>query len=142
MSTTLKISEAASIALHAMAFLAGAPKKLVTSREVIQTLKVSDAHLMKVLQRLVKGGLIKSIRGPRGGFLLNRPADKITLLEVYESIEGPLRFDNCLLGIPVCKDQQCILGRLIDNVNKEVHSHLSQTSLSQLARAFADKKDT
>lgn len=136
MSTTLRISEAASIAFHSMAFMAAGPGRLITSREIVSAIKVSDAHLMKVLQRLVKAGLIKSIRGPNGGFLLAKPVHKITLLDVYESIEGKPDFNNCLLGTPVCRDKKCILGGLISNVNREVLEYLSKTNLNQLSEAF------
>lgn len=136
MSTTLRISEAASIAFHSMAFMAADPGRLITSREIVSAIKVSDTHLMKVLQRLVKAGLIKSIRGPNGGFLLTKPADKITLLDVYESIEGKPDFNNCLLGTPVCRDKKCILGGLISNVNREVLDYFSRTNLMQLSEAF------
>ena len=142
MSTTLRISEAASIALHSMSYLAANHGRLITSREIISTLKVSDAHLMKVLQRLVKAGLIKSIRGPNGGFLLTKPADKITLLDVYEAIEGKPNFNNCLLGTPVCRDKKCILGNLISNVNHEVLDYFSKTNLAQLSEAYrGDEND-
>lgn len=136
MSTTLRISEAASIALHSMSYIAANEGRLITSREIISTLKVSDAHLMKVLQRLVRARLITSIRGPNGGFLLTKPADKITLLHVYESIEGKPDFNNCLLGTPICRDKKCILGGLIGSVNREVLDYFSRTNLAQLSEAF------
>lgn len=140
MSTTLRISEAASIALHAMAYIATTPKRLVASREIISALKVSDAHLMKVLQRLVKTGLIKSIRGPNGGFVLSKPPDKITLLDVYESVEGRMSFSDCLLGKSVCGNGKCIMGNLISNVNKEVSDYFSQTHLFQLSNVYRSQE--
>jgi len=132
MQTTLRISEAASIALHSMAYLATNAGRLVTSREIVSALRVSDTHLSKVLQRLVKVGFIKSIRGPNGGFMLSKPPDKITLLNVYESIEGPVAFDECLFGKPICGDQGCMLGGLLKTVNNEVRNYLGQTTLSKL----------
>lgn len=119
-----------------MSYLAANHARLITSREIIATLKVSDAHLMKVLQRLVKAGLIRSIRGPNGGFLLTKSPDQISLLDVYESIEGRMQPGSCLLGTPVCRDKKCILGSLIDNVNREVLDYLSQKNLTQLGEAF------
>ncbi len=119
-----------------MSYLAANHGRLITSREIIATLKVSDAHLMKVLQRLVKAGLIRSIRGPNGGFLLSKSPDQISLLDVYESIEGRMQPGSCLLGTPVCRDKKCILGNLVDNVNKEVLDYLSQKNLTQLGEAF------
>ena len=142
MATTLRISEAASLALHSMAYLGANPERLVTSREILSALRVSDTHLMKVLGRLVKTGMIRSIRGPNGGFLLTKPADKITLLDVYESIEGKPNFNSCLLGTPVCRDKKCILGNLISNVNHEVLDYLSRTNLAQLSEAYrGDEND-
>ncbi len=138
MSTTLKISEAASIAFHSMSYLAANHGRLISSREIISTLKVSDAHLMKVLQRLVKAGLIKSIRGPNGGFLLSKSPDIITLLEIYESIEGRIRLGCCLLESHVCRGKKCILGNFIDNINKEVFNYLSKKNLTQLSETFKD----
>ena len=136
MSTSLKISDAASLALHAMAFIAGSPKRLVTSREIISALRVSDTHLSKVLQRLVKAGFIRSLRGPNGGFILHRDAESITLLQIFESFDGPLTPTNCLLDKPVCNAGNCILGKLLHDVNSEIRTHLSQTRLSHLKNVF------
>lgn len=141
MATTLRISEAASLALHSMAYIGANPGRLITSREILSALRVSDTHLMKVLQRLVKAGLIRSIRGPNGGFLLAKRADEITLLDVYEAIEGRIHLGNCLLGDPVCHDKKCILGDLINNVNKKVLDYLSQKDLTQLSEAFRGNED-
>lgn len=141
MATTLRISEAASLALHSMAYIGANPGRLVTSREILSALRVSDTHLMKVLGRLVKTGMIRSIRGPNGGFLLTRPAGEITLLDVYGSIEGKPNFNNCLLGTPVCHDKKCILGDLIGNVNREVMDYLSRTNLSRLSEAYKGEEN-
>ncbi len=125
----LKVSEAASLALHAAAFLAGRPGEVVTTGEVASVLDVSENHLSKVLQRLAKAGLVRSTRGPRGGFMLSRSPDDLTLLEVYEAIEGPLGTTNCLFSRPVCNGE-CILGDLLTDVNARIRARLTQTKLS------------
>ena len=128
----LRISEAASLAMHAMVLLAKNAHRVVSTREIAGTLKVSEAHLSKVLQRLTRTGLLKSVRGPRGGFLLDGLAGDITLLQVYEAIEGPLTTRTCLFDRPICNGNGCILGDLLRTVNKEVSSYLSETKLSEL----------
>ena len=133
----LKVSEAASLALHTAVFLAGRPEEVVTTGEVASALDVSENHLSKVLQRLAKAGLMRSTRGPRGGFMLSRSPDDLTLLEVYEAIEGPLGTTNCLFGRPAC-DGECILGDLLTDVNAQIREYLTRTKLSaapQLAGA-------
>lgn len=110
MSHLMKVSEAASLALHSMAYLAGNPGVNVSTRQIAERLKVSEAHLSKVLQRMAQAGLVKSSRGPKGGFTLKIPAESITLLDIFETIEGRLEATDCLLGIPICNGTYCILG--------------------------------
>ncbi|HPO08283.1 MAG TPA: Rrf2 family transcriptional regulator, partial [bacterium] len=98
------------------------------------------AHLSKVLQRLGKVGLVTSIRGPKGGFVLSRGGDEIALLEVYEAIDGPLASSSCLFHTPICDGQNCILGDLLSPVNQMVRNHLAKTKLSELTSVFTQSK--
>ncbi len=136
MSNVLRISEAASLALHAAVFLAANPGKPISTREIASALEVSEAHLSKVMQRLARTGLVNSVRGPKGGFLLARSPARISLLEVYEAIEGRLLPANCLLGTPVCKGEGCILGDLVETLNGQVREYLSRTRLSELVGVY------
>ena len=133
----MRISDAASLALHAAVLLAARPAETVSTREMAEVLPVSEAHLAKVMQRLAKAGLVQSTRGPGGGFRLGRSAESITLLEVYEAVEGRLESSECLLSSRVCEPGQCILGGLLEDVNRRVREYLSATRLSQLTEAFA-----
>lgn len=136
MSNVLRISEAASLALHSMVFLAANPDRLIPTREIASKLHVSEAHLSKVLQRLARVGLVKSIRGPKGGFTLGKPGDEIVLLDVYESIEGPFVPSKCLLGAPICGGEKCILGGLLETVDKQIREYLAETRLSELTSVY------
>ena len=136
MSKILKISEAASLALHTMVYLAANPKKKQSAKEMASVFSVSEAHLAKVMQRLGHAGLVKSQRGPKGGFVLGKDPKDITLLEVYEVTEGPLEHTPCLLGEPICNGS-CILGGLMSEVDHRVKEYLSRTTLAQLAPAFS-----
>jgi len=64
--------------------------------------------------------------------VLARPADEIALLEVHEAIDGPLSSDECLLGAPVCRRDECILGDLLTRVTTQVTEYLSSTSLAEV----------
>jgi Rrf2 family protein len=139
-SNVLRISEAASLALHTMAYLAADPDGTHATREIACDLKVSEAHLAKVLQRLGRAGLVRSQRGPGGGFTLARRPEEITLLEVYEVTEGPLTTPDCLLGQPVCNGA-CILGGLLDAVGRQVRDYLSQTRLSDLRGGLVQRRN-
>jgi Rrf2 family protein len=136
MNSILNISEAASLALHTMQHLASSPDRSITTRELAVLLQASEAHLAKVLQRLGKAGLIGSTRGPKGGFTLGPRGADVTLLEVYEAIDGKLASAGCLLGYSVCRGTNfCILGGLVDFLNRQVKDYLEGATLAALAKA-------
>ena len=139
MSKMMKISEAASLALHGMVFLAARPKRLISIKEMARVLKVSEAHLSKVFQRLARVGLVKSNRGPKGGFALGKPGDKITLLEVYEAIEGPLESSSCLFDSPICDNNKCIFGDLLKVTNSRYRAYLDGMKLSEVTDVYQEE---
>lgn len=142
MSSIVKITGAASLALHAMSHLAVKNEDgMISTREVAEAFQCSEDHLKKVVQRLVRAGVVKTVRGPRGGIALARPANKITLLEIFEAMEGPLDTNNCILGSPVCNYTECILGGLTESLNKQAKSYLSKTKLSQLAKRVSGQQE-
>ena len=140
MNNILRMSEAASLAMHTVTILAANPTEVMSTREIASSLRVSEAHLSKVLQRLGKAGLVKSIRGPKGGFVLGQDPDLIRLLDVYELIDGPLGSSTCLLGSPACSDPKCcILGDLLGTIHEQVREYLAGAKLSELTDAFTSK---
>ena len=134
MQNLLGISGAGSLGLHAMAHLAKNQGKMVSTHEIASEFGVSEHHLAKVCRRLSKAGLIEAVRGPKGGFRLKRAAPEIALLDVYETIEGPLTPTRCALDQPACGGDTCILGGLLELVNRQVWEYLSRTTLADLTR--------
>ena len=136
MTTMLNLSEAASLALHTMSHLAKNGEHRVTTREIAGKFHISKAHLAKVLGRLVHAGFISSARGPKGGFMLAKAPDAVTLLDVYEVIEGPISHNTCVFDVE-CGDVNCIFGGLIETVNHLAKKQLEETALSDLVAADA-----
>jgi Rrf2 family protein len=137
MSTFIRLSEAASLAFHTAAFLARNPQRLATSREIARALGASENHLSKVLQRLARSGIVRSTRGPGGGFAIRKPWEKIKLIEIYEAIEGPISPASCLLELRVCKGNRCALGRLIRKTDEAARKCLEGTTLGEMAKSFS-----
>jgi Rrf2 family protein len=138
MSGIVKLSEAASIALHAMTLLASEsePGRHVTVKDLASRLPVSEAHLAKVMQRLVKAGLVASVRGPGGGFTLRVDPTATTLLQIYEAIEGKLEVAECLFPERPQACDACILDDALAEANRIVHARLARTCLAALTTAF------
>ncbi|MDD3717679.1 MAG: Rrf2 family transcriptional regulator [Actinomycetota bacterium] len=133
MKSMLNISEAYSLALHAMSMV-GAEKNgaAVTAHDIASRLGVSEAHLSKVLQRLVRARILRSSRGPGGGFSLNRPAVEITLRDIYEGVEGPLQLEDCLIGTQICGGKSCVFDDLIHKVNSDFKNYLEHTTVERI----------
>ena len=134
MPNVLRISESASLAIHAMTILARNPAKRFANTDIADTLQASPNTLSKVMQRLVKAHLVQTQSGPRGGFSLTRASDTILLLEIYNAIEGDLGKPECLIGNPACDGVHCVLGGLVQSIHKEVKEYFEKTTLAQIAQ--------
>jgi Rrf2 family nitric oxide-sensitive transcriptional repressor len=108
----------------------------ITTHEIAQELNVSETHLSKVLQRLVREGLIRSARGPRGGFRLAKEAKDICLMDVYEAIEGTLPDEHCLFHGKPCTREYCIMGGVMVKVNNTIRQYMRKTKLAKFANAM------
>jgi Rrf2 family protein len=136
MSSLVHVSEAASIALHACAWLARDAGRYAGSGEVCAALGFSPAHFAKVMRTLGRAGLVAAARGPGGGTRLARPAADIPLLEVYEAIEGSTRRTRCLLAPDAACRADCLLGRALAREDDALRRALARTTLADLARSL------
>lgn len=136
MPGALKISEAASLAIHALIILGAYPLRSIPVIEIAGTINVSKDHLAKVMQRLSRAGYVRSVRGPKGGFSLIKQAEDISLLEIYELIEGPLVIDDCLLSDRLCGPGLCPLGGAIRDANTKLKEYFESTKISELTSAL------
>lgn len=133
MSKIVNLSEASSLAIHAMVMIAQSTKK-INVNVVSEATGASKNHLAKVMQRLVKGGLVKSTRGPAGGFLLNKPSNAITLLDIYEAIEGKIDNAGCPLDRPICPFNNCLMGNLVHKVTEEIKDYFQGHTLESFIK--------
>ena len=128
MSKVFSMSEAASIAIHAMVLIARSTNGINAVKIAEQT-GFSRNHISKVLQRLVKYDLLKSVRGPAGGFSLTGKPGNITLLQIYESIDGSLVITDCPLANEICRFDQCVMGNIINRMTREFKKFLKEQTL-------------
>jgi len=82
-----------------------------------------------VLQRLVKANFLKSNRGPSGGFALKKTPKEISLLEIYEAIEGTLDVSGCPLNKSACPFKKCMMEDMVKNISKEFRDYLKNKTL-------------
>ena len=100
----MQITRASDYAVRVMIHLAALPPgSKVQQAELSRATDVSGHFLSKVLQQLVRSQFIRSQRGSGGGFALAIAASDVSLLDVVEAIEGPLRLNLCLEEGPSCE---------------------------------------
>ncbi len=129
MAKIFSLSEASSIAIHSMVLIARSANGINAVRIAAFT-GFSKNHIAKVLQRLVKSDMLKSVRGPSGGFSLKKNPEDITLLDIYQSIEGPIEESDCPLAYEVCNFDQCIMGNVINKMTFEFKQFLGKQTLA------------
>ena len=137
MLNILKMSEAASMAIHAMVVVAANDGRTLTVKNIASVIKVSETHLSKVMQRLTRAGLVVSTRGPGGGFELNGGNNK--LLEIYEAVDGPLATNNCLFEKSICEKKKCIFDKLLNQINRDFHRYMLKTNLKSIVKKNGGK---
>ncbi len=92
----LRFSKKVEYALIAMVEMAEQePSELVTAREISRRYNIPNEILGKILQKLTRQGLLKSVQGVRGGYTLERRPQTITIREVVEAVDGPMSLVAC-----------------------------------------------
>ena len=87
----MKISRSTGYALLAIGYIAKKKdQKIVLSQAISKKYSIPLEYLLKIMQQMVRAGILRSKRGPRGGFSLARPVARISMLEIIEAVEGPI----------------------------------------------------
>jgi Rrf2 family protein len=126
----------AAASIHAMVLLAQEPENRKSTTALASALKLSPNTLAKAMQRLSRAGLVNASTGPNGGFSLARAAADIPLLAIYEAVDGKVEAPECLLKERACDGKSCALGDLLHPVHEQIHTYLSETTLSALSARF------
>jgi Rrf2 family transcriptional regulator, iron-sulfur cluster assembly transcription factor len=71
-------------------------------KKIADDLKIPSPFLGKIMQVLAKNKILASTKGPNGGFSLGKPANKITLMDIVEIIDGSDSFESCVIGLESC----------------------------------------
>ncbi|MDO9577175.1 MAG: Rrf2 family transcriptional regulator [Candidatus Cloacimonadales bacterium] len=130
MNSLVNVSEGSYLALHGLAYIAQYTSDRLSVKKLAKVLHASEAHLAKVFQKLSKADLVNSVRGPAGGFELNKPADAITFLEIYEIIEGKVKLGGCPFGKISCAFQTCIFNTGLTRISQDIYDTFKNMKLS------------
>jgi Rrf2 family protein len=110
----------------------GAP---VALHDIAGRSSLSKMYLSQLAAPLKNAGLIKSYWGNRGGYVLNRPASQISLLEIIEAVDGPIALLDCVADPEMCKrSRSCEAIGVWRAINETIVTNLRSYSLADLIR--------
>jgi Rrf2 family transcriptional regulator, iron-sulfur cluster assembly transcription factor len=129
-------SKACKYAINAMIYVATLPEGQERSglKEISRAINSPEAFTAKILQELVKADLLHSIKGPKGGFFIQKSTSQIFLSEIVQAIDGDLIFTGCALGLEKCsEDHPCPVHHKFKAVRDHLTGMLMTTNLKDVA---------
>lgn len=128
----MQMSNTVEYALRAVVWIADRPHKPWTSAEIHRSTLVPPSYLSKVLRGLVAEGIVASQRGVHGGFVLAKPAENLSLLDVVNAVEPVQRIRECPLGLPNHGKNLCNLHRKLDEVMARTEEAFAACTVADL----------
>ena len=139
---TMIFSRSAEYAIRGLVSMTqAAPGEATLAKQIAADAGVPADFLAKILQDLVRHGLLKSNKGPRGGFRMIGPAQELALLRVVEAVDGPGRYQRCIAGSDECHDRvACPMHDSWVPVRQHIVEYLQGTTIADLARSLGEKR--
>ncbi|MGA3259269.1 MAG: Rrf2 family transcriptional regulator [Bryobacteraceae bacterium] len=137
-------SRSSEYAIRAFVHLAQVPDGRYAMVKNIAEAEDIPAHfLAKILQQLARKGLLRSSKGPTGGFALRVDAEDIRLLDIVEALDGLAPYQQCASGLAECNDDMpCSMHDSWVALRSRIMDYLGKNSIADLAKALELKKKT
>jgi Rrf2 family protein len=108
---------------------------MISIKELASGLDIPYHYLAKILQSLASKGILRSQRGPAGGFALSKSPEEINLYSVVEAIDGLAFTHQCVLGFPECgSEHPCAVHHQWGEIREAVYNMLMSKSIARLSR--------
>jgi len=107
----------------------------VMARLIAEEEDISENYLEQIMEPLKKAGLVRSIRGAQGGFILAKKPGDIKVREVIEVLEGPISLIDCLIDPSVCnRSSSCLTRGLWENIRESIIKAIEAKTLEDLIK--------
>ncbi|HDH00701.1 MAG TPA: RrF2 family transcriptional regulator [Nitrospirae bacterium] len=132
----LKLSTKGQYGVRAMYEIArGYPEAPVNIKLISERQEVSIHYLEQILARLRRAGLIRSVKGPGGGYVLTRKPEEITISDILKELEGPVAITSCMNPEKGClRVEICVTHLLWKALGKQIEDFLDTMTLNDLLR--------
>jgi Rrf2 family protein len=126
------LSQTVEYSLRAVVWLAERTGLPTTNQQIAEATKVPADYLAKIMQTLSRRGIVSAQRGKKGGFLLTRPADQVTVLEVINAVDPIQRIHSCPLALAAHAHQLCPLHRRLDDAMLSIETAFGKTTIAEI----------
>jgi Rrf2 family transcriptional regulator, iron-sulfur cluster assembly transcription factor len=135
-------SRSAEYAIRAFVNLSRVPEgKYAMVKHIAQQEEIPTHFLAKILQQLARKGLLRSSKGPTGGFTLRRKAADVSLMHIVEALDGLSDYEKCASGLAECNDDMpCGMHDSWNLLRSRIIDYLKQTSIADIQAALEEKK--
>ncbi len=131
----MEISRQADYAVRAVRELVKAgPGALLQTRTIAVSQQIPEKYLPTIIRTLARAGLLRTLRGSRGGVALARRPEAISVLDVVEAIDGPVLLNRCKIRPGECSrgGEPCALHNFWDGLMNEVRNRMGRVSFDEL----------
>ena len=109
-------------------------------REIASNQKISEKYISRLIIELRKAGMVKSIRGSKGGYRISREPKEITLLDVVEVMEGPVSIVDCVSARDCCpRIASCVTREIWTELNNQIREALQKITLQEIIDRYRAK---
>ncbi|WP_296113701.1 Rrf2 family transcriptional regulator [uncultured Anaerococcus sp.] len=130
----MKLSTRGRYGLRAICYIAeNQSRGYVPVSEISENLSLSENYLEQLVRLLKKDGLIKSTRGPKGGYKVNKDLASISIGEILRSLEGDMTTSECVSGKVNCEDK-CDTYDLFTKLDYLINSAMDSISLENIVK--------
>lgn len=134
------ITREADYAIRCILFLSRIEGKLTSVKDISGPMGIPPSFLAKILQKLLKSGLVESVRGAGGGFRLKRKPEDINLCDVVEAIDGPVALNRCAVDENICEfSVGCPIHPVWVELRRDVEGVLKKHNFKSLLDMSADR---
>ena len=132
----MRLTRAGEYAVRCVIYLARRGQGVLVSRqEVAARADIPSHFLAKIAQQLARAGIIEILQGARGGYLLRKKADELTLLEVIEAIIGQIFLNDCVLRPESCRaSSACAVNRIWQQASSQLRDTLRAVTFTDLLK--------
>ncbi|HJV84257.1 MAG TPA: SUF system Fe-S cluster assembly regulator [Noviherbaspirillum sp.] len=138
----LRLSKMADYGTVVLTAMVNEPDRSRSSAEIAAAIHVPAPTVSKILKMLARSGLVTSLRGAKGGYLLSRPPGKISMADIIDAMDGPIGMTECSVTPGLCvQETACAIRVNWQRVNRAVLGVLQEMTLDQMVQPVIQPVD-